>query len=126
MKSVIVALVLSAAVMVGSTAYTSKIDIVTKKMQDINSEITIYLENNDFINARKKTEEMKDCIEKHTSLLETMGNHEETDKIAINLSELERFIAGEKCTDALAKCGVLGFLTEHMREAAHLTIENIL
>ena len=126
MKSVIVAFVLSAAVVLGSMAYTRKMDEVTGEMEDINSAITLCLENDNFSGAGEKTELLKSCIERNAVLMETMGNHEETDKIKMKLSELERFIAGEKRTDALSKCGVLEFLIKHLRDVSHLTIENIL
>lgn len=126
MKSVITACFLSVAVLCGSAAYTYKTDLTTEKMHNINSNITEALENNDFFGAKEKAAELEKYIEESTVILETLGNHEETDKIKMNLSELERFIFGEKRTDALAKCGVLEFLIRHLRESSHLTLENIL
>lgn len=126
MKSVITALILSVAVLCGSVAYTHKTDEVTAKMYDINSKTALLLEKDDFSGAGEKAAELKEYIESSTAVLETLGNHEETDKIKMNLSELERFIWGKNRTDALAKCGVLDFLILHLRETSHLTVENIL
>ena len=126
MKSVIVSLILAAAVVTGSLAYTHKMDGVTAEMSDINSQIIQSLENEDFIQAKENINDLKGCIEKNSIIMETMGNHEEVDKIKMNLSELERFTDGEKRTDALSKCSVLDFLIDHLSEVSHLTIENIL
>ncbi len=126
MKSVIVSLILAAAVVTGSLMYTHKIDSVTAEMGDINSLIIQSLENEDFAQAKENIKDLKDCIEKNSIIMETMGNHEEADKIKMNLSELERFTDGEKRTDALSKCSVLNFLIDHLSEVSHLTIENIL
>lgn len=126
MKSVVMSVILAAAVITGSVIYTNVIDGVSAEMSGINKEIAACIETDDYNTASGHISGLKELIEKKSVLLEAMGNHAEVDEIIMNVYELERYTQGENKTDALSKCAVLGFLFGHLAEEYHLKPENIL
>ena len=65
-------------------------------------------------------------IERADDVLAATGNHEDFDKIEMNISEVEGYINGGEQTDAVSHCRVLGFLFEHLPKNYKFKLENIL
>ena len=126
MKSVVTSVILIAAVLWGSGIYTSKLTEVSQELIRINEEVQENLEKNDFVSANARINEMSQYLGEKEQILAAMGNHEEIDKIRMNLSELRRYANDEMCTDALAKSEVLEFLYGHLPVNYKLKTENIL
>lgn len=126
MKSVIAALVLICAVVVGGAMYTTGLVHVSEELSEINASVQSSLENNYIDNANREIEHMKNYLKDKEQVLSAIGNHNEIDNIKINLAELEQYAKGESVTDALAKTEVLKFLFEHMPENYRLMLRNVL
>ena len=126
MKSVIAALILVCAVVVGSTLYTAELIHVSEELSEMNASVKSSLENNYIDNANREIEHMKSYLRNKEPILSAIGDHNELDNIEINLAELEQYTKGENVTDALAKSKVLEFLFEHMPENYRLMLRNIL
>lgn len=126
MKSVIISLALAVVVLVISITYTKTIDNVSARMKEINTEIAIFLEKDEYNTAFEKTKELGGYIEEKRTLMEAIGNHEEIKAIEMGIVELREFIRSNDKVDALSKCAILDFLFGYLPESYHLKAENIL
>lgn len=126
MKGVIISLCLAVAVVAGSIAYTKHMDTVSKELGEINNEVMTLLENDDFDGALGAIEKLTSYLDKKRTILAATGNHEEFDKIEMNISEMTGYTEGGHKTDALSNCKVLSFLFEHLPKNYEMKLENIL
>ena len=126
MKGVIVSLFIAAALIAGSIAYTNHIDNVSQQLGKINGQIMQSLENGDFDIAGDGIKRLGEYLDKNRTVLAATGNHEEFDKIEMNISELTAYTDGMHQTDAISSCRVLSFLFEHLPKNYEIKLENIL
>ena len=126
MKSVIISAVLAAIMITGALVYTNRLDNVSRNLLEMNESVSEYLKREDYNLALAQINTIKEYLEKKHTLLAAMGNHEELDKIEMNISELQKYTEGEMQTDALSRCQVLDFLFEHMPKNDYVRLENIL
>ncbi len=125
MKSMIIAAILLAGVLFGGAAYTKKLTVVSIELMKINKEIQLELEAENYENAKDKIGEMSEYLTENEPVLSAMGNHEEIDKMQMNIAELYRYSNGEMQVDALSKSEVLDFLYLHLPKNYRLKLENI-
>ena len=95
-------------------------------MKEINTEIAIFLEKDEYNTAFEKTKELGGYIDEKKTLMEAIGNHEEIKAIEMGIVELREFIRSNDKVDALSKCAILDFLFGYLPESYHLKAENIL
>ena len=126
MKGVIVSLCIAAAIVAGSAAYTSHTKKVSRELSEINAVVMESLENGDYDSAAEEIEKLGGYLEKKRAILSATGNHEELDKIEMNISEMSGYADGQQQTDAIAHCRVLDFLFEHLPKNYELKLGNIL
>ncbi len=126
MKSVVISVIIAAVMVAGSLFYTSSLERVSCELNDINTRVSKLLDEDDFSAADSEIEHMKSYLDSRRAVLDATGNHEEIDKIEMNISELSEYTKGEKKTDALSRCRVLSFLFEHLPLNYKLKFENIL
>lgn len=126
MKGVIISVFIAVCIVVGSVAYTSHIGKVSDELGKINDEIMVCLDSEDYEQAAEKIKQLTDYLDKKRTLLAATGNHEEFDKIEMNISEMLGYTDGEKQTDAISRCKVLSFLFEHLPKNYEMKLENIL
>lgn len=126
MKSLLVA-VLIAIVIIFSGIYS------TKKLEDMSlCLIEICNQANDEIKAEnfKKAEEyvkiMELCVEENYTMFASTIDHNEVDKIDMNIDQMRIYIEERQKADALAYGNVLIGLIEHLPKDHKLRIENIL
>lgn len=126
MKSFISALIIGAVIVFGSIAYTSHLEEISKRLLECNSEIETLIRNDRYDSAEQLIKEMSEYIKSKESVLAATGNHEEIDKIEINLAELTEY-AAECCkADTLTKIKTLNILFRHLPKNYKLRPENIL
>lgn len=126
MKSVVISVIIAVVIVAGSLLYTNNLEKVSGELSEINENISELLEAEDYAGASAEIEHLMFYLDRERSILAATGNHEELDKIEMNLSELSEYAKGEKQTDALSSCRVLGFLFEHLPLNYKLKLENIL
>lgn len=126
MKSVVISLVIAVIIVGGSLLYTNHLEKVSEDFSAINENISRLLETEEYSSASSQIEHLISYLDRKRPMLAATGNHEELDKIEMNLSELAEYAKGEKQTDALSSCRVLGFLFEHLPKNYKLKLENIL
>lgn len=126
MKGVVISAVIAVLIVLGSIAYTNHIESVSNELGEINDAIIEALTSENYVQAAVHTKELNDYLDSHRAILEATGNHEEIDKIEMNISELSEYIEGEEKTDALSNCRVLDFLFGHLPKNYELKWENVL
>ena len=126
MKGVVVSLCIAVVIVAGSIFYTNHIENVSEGLVEINNAIMMFLENEDYDSAGNAAAEMTEYLDKKRTVLAATGNHEELDKIEMNISELSGYISGRQQTDAVSRCKVLDFLFEHLPKNYEMKLENIL
>ena len=113
MKGVIASAVIAAVIVAGSVAYTNHIDKVSRELGEINDRVMAYLYDGDYESAGDEIENLYSILTKIVLYFAATGNHEDFDKIEMNISEVEGYINyGSKQTQF--HCRVLGFLFEHL------------
>lgn len=126
MKSVIISALLAAVMVTGAWVYSNRLESVSKTLMEMNEKVAEYLEREEYELASAQINKIKIYLERKHTLLAAMGNHEELDKIEMNISEMEKYTEGRHMTDALSRCQVLDFLFEHMPKNDYVRLENIL
>lgn len=126
MKGVVIAAIIAAAVAAGSIAYTRHMNNVSEELGDINSSVMECLENEDYKKALEEIERLTDYLDDRRATLAATGNHEELDKIEMNISQMLGYAEGGHKTDAISHCKVLSFLFEHLPKNYEMKLENIL
>lgn len=126
MKGVIISVCIAAVIVAGSIAYTNHMESVSQELAEINERIMEYLEDMDYDEAHGETERLMEYLDKNRTILAATGNHEELDKIEMNISEMSGYINGKQQTDAISRCKVLDFLFEHLPKNYQMKLENIL
>ena len=119
MKGVIASAVIAVVIVAGSVAYTNHIDKVSR-------ELGAFLYDGDYESAGDEIEKLVQYLDENSTVLAATGNHEDFDKIEMNISEVEGYINGGEQTDAVSHCRVLGFLFEHLPKNYKFKLENIL
>lgn len=126
MKGVIVSAVIAVVIVVGSIAYTNHIEKVSRELGEINDRVIFYLYDENYESAGDEIEKLVQYLDENRTVLAATGNHEDFDKIEMNISEAEGYINGKEQTDAISHCRVLDFLFEHLPKNYKFKLENIL
>lgn len=126
MKSVITVLIMAAALMTGGVLYSNQLYNISERLLEINGGIEKNLTGSEFDEASDGVDELYNYLDEKEPYFEAFGDHEELDKIKMNMAELEKYIDERERTDALAKVNVLDFLFEHLPKNYRVRIENIL
>ncbi len=126
MKGVAISALIAAMILAGSGAYTSHVKKVSYELGVINNEIEKCLKDEDYTAAAEKTADLETYMGRKRTVLAATGNHEDLDKIEMNISEMAGYIDGMQQTDAISHSKVLSFLFEHLPKNYELKLENIL
>ncbi len=126
MKGVIISACIAVIIVAGSIAYTHHIENVSEEIGGINDKIMYYLDEENYEEAKRETYNLSQYLDSRRTALAATGNHEELDKIEMNISEMSGYIDGKKKADALSRCRVLDFLFDHLPNNYEMKLENIL
>lgn len=126
MRGVIVSAVIAVAIVAGSVLYSLGIRNISDELISINNGIMICLTDENYDGAKDELIRLIEYLERNSTMLATTGNHEEFNKIEINIYEMSGYINGKQKTDAISRCKVLDFLFNHIPKNYELKLENIL
>lgn len=126
MKSLITVIIMAAALIGGGMLYMHQLHGVSEELIRINGDIEEAVKNDMFDKASDKIDELYGYLDEKEPYFEAFGDHEELDKIKMNLAELDEYIDAAHKTDAAAKTKVLDFLFKHLPKNYQLKVENIL
>ncbi len=126
MKGVIISACIAVIIVAGSIAYTRHIENVSEEIGGINDKIMYYLDGENYEEAKRETYNLSRYLDSKRTTLAATGNHEELDKIEMNISEMSGYIDGKEKADALSRCRALDFLFDHLPNDYEMKLENIL
>ena len=126
MKSLIIAIIIGTATVLGSVGYTNHLEKISADMVDKNNDIRNDIMSHNYSSAANKTREFSEYVREKRTILDAVGNHQELDEIERNLSELAAFAEDEMHGDAISKCYSLDFLLRALPRNFKIKIENIL
>ena len=89
MKGVIASAVIAVVIVAGSVAYTNHIDKVSRELGEINDRVMAFLYDGDYESAGDEIEKLVQYLDENRTVLAATGNHEDFDKIEMNISEVE-------------------------------------
>lgn len=126
MKSFILALVITVAMVGGSMLYTRELDSISEEALGYNTRIQATIAEDDFDGAKESVNALEQYVTEKRIPLSMILDHTTLDKIESSIAELSGFVAGEMKTDALAQNNVLEVLFRHLPQNYKVRLENIL
>ena len=126
MRSFIIALGIAVATGGGTTFFTHRIEVVSKKVLEDNKQVVEAVLKDDFERAKKLAHHMAEYVDSKKMTMSLIMDHGDLDKIEQGIAELEGYIEGEVKNDSIAKCKFLDVLIRHLPRNYKLKIENIL
>lgn len=126
MKSLIIAIIIATLIIFGGVYATEKLSDVSEYLIDLCEQTTKKIEEDDFEMAKSLADEMKKCVDDNYNMFATSIDHNEIDKIEMNINQMQVYIDKHQKADALAFANVLTGLFEHLPKDYKLKIENIL
>ena len=105
---------------------TNKLNDVSDYLIDVCEDTRNKIEEDDFEGAKELADKMKKCLEDNYNMFATSIDHNEVDKIEMNINQMQVYIEKKQKADALAFANVLVGLFEHLPKDYKLKLENIL
>ena len=125
MKSLITALIIAALLGIGSEVHMRRLENASSELSALNADVLEALDNEEYDEAIEAIDALSERMDKAELFFGAMGDHEEVDKININIAELRGYTEEKKRSDAAARCRVLSYLFGHLPENSRLKIQNI-
>lgn len=126
MKSFVTALILALVIVVLGVMHTSKIEKLSDELLKANEKISEAVDSDDFKEADLQIEKIRRIVEENRMMLTLSMDHNEVDKIEMNVAQLEAYVEEEKREDALSFSNVLETLFIRLPKNYRLKIENVL
>ncbi len=126
MKSLIIAILIATVIIFGGIYATDKLGDISSYLLDLCEQTSDAVKNDDFQVAGELIGEMEGCVEENYIMFATSIDHNEIDKIEMNIKQMQVYIEQEQKADALAYGNVLIGLFEHLPKDYRLKLENIL
>ena len=126
MKSVWIASAIGIFLLFGGIFFNMKIDGVTKKMQEKEERISVFLEEKNFTMAQKEADELTGYIDNKMIVLASVIDHKLIDDIELCVAEIKGYSKEEYENEALVKCKKLEHLISHLPINYRVNLQNIL
>jgi len=126
MKNVVISLIIF-IIMITNIAFSiNYLNKVTDDLGKLNDEIEQYITDNNWDKAYKSSIEYTEKWQDYSEKIKIFVDHQEMDKIDMELWKLTQYIKEKTKGEALASIHVLKFLVEHISELEKVNIQNIL
>ena len=126
MKSLIIAVIIACIIVFGGVYATNKLSDVSENLIDMCEEMNESIEENDFKKADKLIEKISKYVDENYVMFATSIDHNEIDKIEMNVNQMKSYIKEKQKADALSFGNVLLGLFEHLPKDYKLKLENII
>lgn len=126
MKSFVTALILALVIVVLGVMHTSKIEKLSDELLKANEKVSEAVDRDDFKEADLQIKKIRRIVEENRMILTLSMDHNEVDKIEMNVAQLEAYVEEEKREDALSFSNVLETLFIRLPKNYRLKIENVL
>lgn len=126
MKSLIIAILIAVIIIFGGIYATNKLSDVSDNLIEICEQASELIQNEEFETAGELLEKMKESVDENYIMFAVSIDHNEIDKIEMNLDQMQIYIKEHQKADALAFGNVLLGLFEHLPKDYKLKLENVL
>lgn len=126
MKSLIIAVIIASIIVFGGVYATNKLSDVSENLIDMCEEMNESIEENDFKKADKLIEKISKYVDENYVMFATSIDHNEIDKIEMNVNQMKSYIKEKQKADALSFGNVLLGLFEHLPKDYKFKLENII
>lgn len=125
MKNVVISLIISIIMIIGIAFSLNYLNSVSQDLGELNDEIEQNIADNNWDKAYKLSIEYTEKWKNHSKIIKLFLDHQEMDKIEIELWKLPQYIKEMTKDESLASIHVLKFLVEHISELEKVKIQNI-
>ncbi len=126
MKSVLIAVLIALVIIFSGIYSTEKLEDMSVYLIDKCNQANEEIKAENFENAEKYVSEIESFVEENYTMFASTIDHNEVDKIDMNIDQMKIYIKEHQKADALAYGNVLIGLIEHLPKDHKLKIENIL
>ncbi len=126
MKSLLIAVSIAVVIIFSGIYSTKKLEDMSIYLMDMCNRINEEIEAENFKKAEEYVNEIEAFVEENYTMFASTIDHNEVDKIDMNIDQMKVYIKENQKADALAFGNVLIGLFEHLPKDHKLKIENIL
>lgn len=126
MKNVIISFIIFIIMLVNIAFSLNYLNKASDDLRRFNDEIEQYITDSNWDKAYKSSIEYREKWNDYSNILKLFVDHQEMDKIEIELWKLPQYIKEKTKEEALASVHVLKFLVDHITELEKINIQNIL
>lgn len=126
MKSLIVAVVISFSIIFTGIYQADKLEDMSSYLIEMCNKTNKEIENENFELAGEYVAKIESFVEENYTMLASTIDHNEVDKIDMNIDQMKAYIVQKQKADSLSYGNALLGLIEHLPKDHKLKIENIL
>ncbi len=126
MKSMLVAVFIAVIIVFSGIYSTEKLEDMSVYLIDKCNQANEEIKAENFEEAEKYVDEIESFVEENYTMFASTIDHNEVDKIDMNIDQMKTYIKEEQKADALSYGTVLLGLFEHLPKDHKLKLENIL
>jgi hypothetical protein len=125
MKNVVISLIMLIIMVIGITFSLKYLNKVSHDLGKLNDEIEQYITEDNWDKAYKSSIDYTEKWENYSKKVKLFIDHQEMDKIEIELFKLPQYIKEMTKDESLASVHVLKSLVDHISELEKVNIQNI-
>lgn len=125
MKNVVISLIILFIMVIGITFSVKYLNKVTHDLGKLNDEIEQYITDSNWDKAYNSSIEYSEKWKDYSKKIKLFLDHQEMDKIEMELWKLPQYIKEMTKDEALASVHVLKFLVDHISELEKVNIQNL-
>ncbi len=125
MKNVVISLLIWVTMIITIAFSIKYLNKVSDNLGKLNNEIEQNITDDNWEKAYKTSIEFTDKWKDYSNIIKLFVDHQEMDKIEMELCKLPHYIKEMTKDEALASVHVLKFLSEHIAELEKIKIQNI-
>jgi hypothetical protein len=125
MKNVVISLLIFIIMVISIAFSLNYLNKVSDDLGRLNDEIEQYITDNDWDKAYKSSIEYTEKWKDYSEKLKLFVDHQEMDKIEIELWRMPQYIKERNKEESLATVHVLKFLVNHISDLERVNIQNI-
>lgn len=125
MKNAVISLLIFIIMVISIAFSLNYLNKVSDDLGRLNDEIEQYITDNDWDKAYKSSIEYTEKWKDYSEKLKLFVDHQEMDKIEIELWRMPQYIKERNKEESLATVHVLKFLVNHISDLERVNIQNI-
>lgn len=125
MKSLIIAIIISVIIIGGAIFCSRSVENLIGGLLQINQAMMEDIKKENYESASRRIDEISKTVEDNAVILSSYLDHNEVDKIELQIAQIEAYIDEEEKAMALASGNTLGMLFYRLPRDYRVRLENI-